>query len=366
MYTFEQLENEIKCTYPASISPETQRKRMDNISYIQQLIKNSIDDKSLRYNSLEERLHIFTTRAGEKIYIQYPGKESALIGTKYCPYDFRPKIMDSSGRMIRDLVFADMWGLIEDLNSDHHRMLKLLAAIFFRLGRMTLHFETEKSYVCESLDENGNVIEALERSLHWHELRFDANVIESLNYNAGNMIVDEGTSISLEAFLCFFDLLLLNEDSKYYYKKQDLSSGRIPTSDSMLLLASSLFGRIRLSVLLQRFVSGFGVAHCKADEVESATDGLVRIVDRKKELIKFWDDNNISYKNNTYISVDSVKYHAILKTTNPKIAIFSTITDNAKNSLEHAGWNVFDINSLTEQSSFNSIISLYEAHDETP
>lgn len=360
MYNIDQLENLLKCTYPAKVSIETQIKRLKNIQAIQQLIENAIRGNALAYQVKEERLHIFTTQAGEKIYIQYPGKESVLTGTKRCPYDFRPRIMTASGQMIRDLVFADMWGLVENLNSGHHRMLKLMAAIFFRLGRMTFHGEVEKEYGSERLDVDGSIISSSSHPLRWFEFGIDYDIMESLNFHAGSLDVDGGTAISLEAFLCFFELLLQNEDIKYFTRKGNLTSGRIPTSDSMLLLSATLFGQIKLSVLLQRFVSGFGVAHCAINEIGSATDGMICIVDRKQELIQYYRTHNISYRVGSYISIHGNQYHAILKTNLPKIAILSTVSVQANMDLTSAGWTVYDLNSLTENAVYDSLIAQYE------
>ena len=363
MYSIEQLENKIKYAYPSKISEETQERRLTNINAIQEMIHSAIKDNDLIFSANEERLHIFTTQAGEKIFIQYPGKESILTGDKKRPYDFRPRVMTSSGVMLRDFVFADIWGAIENLNTDHHRMLKIMAAIFFRLGRMTFHNKVTKNYTSVLLNDKDEVISTTVRSLDWFEFGIENDIIESLNFHAEKIQIDDDISISLEAFICFFELLLQNEDSKYYYKKHDLSSGRIPTSDSMLLLSATLFGQIRLSILLQRFVSGFGVARCNVNEIEPATAGLIHIVDRKKELIEYYNDNNILYTSSSYITINKTKYRALLKTLKPKIAIISTASEATTNALTGAGWTVFDINSLTNESTFNFLIELYK--DET-
>lgn len=361
MYTIEQLENFLKCTYPFQVSVDTQNKRLKNIQAIQNLISEAIRNNGLVYQSAEERLHIFTTQAGEKVYIQYPGKESSLTGDKHRPYDFRPKIITADGQELRDLVFADMWRIVEDLNTGHHRMLKLMATLFFRLGRMTLHRDVEQEYTCESLDTDGNVVHITNRHLHWFQFDISADIMESLNFHAESLRVDEGIMISLEAFLCFFELLLQNEDSKYYDKKGNLTSGRIPTSDSMLLLSAALFGRIKLSVLLQRFVSGFGVAHCSIGEIEPATDGLVCIVDRKSDISDYFNSNSIEYRSGSYITIRDKKYRALLKTNTPKVAVLASMSEEVKQELHGVGWNVFDINTLTEETAYRSFLSLYEA-----
>ena len=149
MYRIEELEELISCTYPNQVSNETQARRRTDIIALQDMIQAAIDENTLEFAVQEERLEIFQTLAGEKIFIQYPGKESTETGTNRRPYDFRPRIMTSNGEMVRDLVFADMWGLVEDLNKQQHQMLKLMACIFFRMVRMLFHDYVEKDYQCE-------------------------------------------------------------------------------------------------------------------------------------------------------------------------------------------------------------------------
>ena len=146
MFTLPQLENQMRTTYPSIVSSETQSKRLTNINTIQNTIDAAIKANNLKYQEKEELLIFFHTSAGEKIGIQYPGKESAESENKRCPYDFRPKIITSDGFILKDLVFADMWSLVEQLNTTHHNMLKTLSSLFFQLGRMTNHQLTEEEY----------------------------------------------------------------------------------------------------------------------------------------------------------------------------------------------------------------------------
>ena len=213
MFRIEELESQLECTYATKITESTKVRRLTDITALQTMIRDAIAANSLIHQSKEERVQIFETLAGEKIYIQYPGKESLLSGTKKSPYDFRPRIRTADGVLLRDLDFAYMWGLIEELDHQRHQMLKLLACVFFRLGRMTLHELVEKDYPCEVLDKDENVLSTCTRHLKWYEFTMSKDVMESINFNAPLLKIDEHT-ISLEAFLCFFELLLHNEDSK--------------------------------------------------------------------------------------------------------------------------------------------------------
>ena len=179
--------------------------------------------------------------------------------------------------------------------------------------------------------------------------------MESLNFHSPRLHIDGNVEISLEAFVCFFELLLQNEDSKYYDKKKNLSSGRIPTSDSMLLLSSALYGKIRLSVLLQRFVSGFGVARCMTNEIETATDGLVVIVNRKKELLTFFEEQHIGFRVGASITVEGTSYRIAIKVPKNKIAILSQDNTESRLAISSKGWTVFTLDDLLDEGVFCSI-----------
>lgn len=359
MLNLPQLEDVMKTCYPTSISTTTQLKRRANIDSLWALIDNAKSENTLRYGKKEERMELFHTAAGEIISIQYPGKESIEPNEKERPYDFRPKIQTSDGTVLRDFVFKDMWSLVEHLNNSHPDMLKVLAALFFQLGRMTLHCRKTETYHCTILDGNGIEISSVERDFTWNKLSIRDDIIESLNFFIPLVNVDESTSISFEAFLYFFDLILQNEDSKYYYKKGNLTSGRIQTSDSMLLLVSHFLRYTPLSTLLQRYVSGFGVGKCLSSEIEPATDGLVKLVDRKEQLKKQLEEANINYVINRPITIDGERIQVSLKTDEPKIAIISCNDDEKKSKLESKSWTVFDFESAIDSDYYQLIVDAY-------
>lgn len=359
MYRISELEENLKCTYPTSVSSETQERRMTNINALQNLVSSAIDERGLGYGTLEERLHLFTTKAGEKVFIQYPGKESIADGANQRRFDFRPRIMTADGLMVRDLVFADMWSLVEDLNHQIHSLLKSMSCLFFRMGRMTIHQRKEVDYPYEIIDASGNVCERGSRTLNWYSLDLEQGIIDTFDYLAPALHVNNAPSISLEAFIYFFEMILHNEDSKYYDKKENLSSGRIPTSDSMLLLSSNLLGKTSLSELLQRFVSGFGVAKCLVGEIGGATEGLVKIVDRKNELTSYLSENGITFKESSNITVRGTNYSVAIKTSSPKIAVLRRNDPAAKEALESARWMVYSLDDLLADEAFENFCSIY-------
>ena len=360
MYNISELEAHFKCYYPDSVKATTQEKRLTDITVLQRMIQTAKIENDLTFGAIEERILLHTTQAGEKVYIQYPGKETTKTGDKRRPYDFRPRIMTADGTMIIDMVFADMWGVVEKINEQQHQILKLMACLFFRMGRMTLHQRIRQEYPCETIDHADEVIDTSTRELDWYSLVFEDGILESLNFLIQPISIRDGVTISFEAFLYFFEYILQNEDSKYYDIKHDLSSGRIPTSDSMLLLSSYLFGKTSLSVVLQRFVSGRGIAKCNINEIDSATDGLVAIVNRKKDIVSYFDEHEIQYRKDSMITVNGQKISVAVKTPRPKIAVLSKDSEEKRNRLSEKGWRVYCLEELVPETAYRDLLSNYE------
>ena len=352
MYRIRELETLLKCTYPKKKTLRTQRKREENITALQNLIRSSIETNELVFEQREERLKLYETAEGEKIYIQYPGKESVQKGDNKRPYDFRPKILTPDGNLVIDLQFKNIWGILEDLNHQQHKILKLMSCIFFRMGRMLNHQFVDECYPCETINSREEVIERCERRLAWNRFSMDNEILESLNFHCDKLMINSDVSISMEAFLCFFDLLMNNEDSKYYYGNNKLTDARINTGDSMLLLSSTLHGNIRLSTLLQKFVSGYGVCHCNVDEIEPATNNLVHIIDFKSLITNTLHRYNLNYRNSATIRTGTSKIKAMFRIDEPRIAILNTDDRDANSVLSAEGWTVFFLDDLLDETQF--------------
>lgn len=349
MLKVNELEEQLKTTYPIKVTSITQSKRMANIDALTKLIDNEISSNTLVYEQNEEKLFLYKTKEGEKIYIQFPGKESEAADSKKRPYDFRPKIETKDGAIIKDLVFADMWGIIEEINEGHHTLIKSLSALFFRMGRMIDYKNTTEQYDYEIVStKNTSITRSGKHTLTWNKLCLDKDIIESLNFHISEITLNDNTSISFEAFLYFFSLILENEDIKYYCKKQNLTSGRIPTCDSMLLLASHFTGNTSLATLLQRYVSGFGVGKCNSDEIEPSTCGLIRLINYKELLEENFLSANIDYKKNSTITVNGHSINVAFKIPSPKAAILSSSDTSKERLLRSKNWEVFDIESISE------------------
>ena len=332
MLSIPALEAHFSCTYPNTVSADTLVKRQKDIDELQALVARSKAEHSLRYGEKEERVVLFTTRIGEKIAIQFPGKESAAANAdKQRPFDFRPKIITANGTVIKDMAFVDLWGVVEGLAHNHYAIIKVLSALFFRMGRMLLHDAVAEDYDYYVLDANNTVTASGTRHL---------------------------SAISFEAFIYFFEMLLHNEDSKYYYIKGNLSSGRIQTSDSMLQLSSYFNNTTSLSTLLQRYISGFGVAKCPLNEIYSATGGLVTIVNRREQTLNILTEGSIDYRLNSSIRIQGESISVAIKIPSKQIVILRHPDEHSENNLTQAGWTVFDWDTLVDQTTFDALVQM--------
>lgn len=362
MLTIPALEAHFSCTYPNTVSEETLARRQKDINELQALVARSKEDHGLRYGEKEERLVLFTTRRGEKIAIQFPGKESAATNAdNQKPFDFRPKIITADGTVIKDMAFADLWGVVESLAHNHYAIIKVLSALFFHMGRMLLHEPIEADYDYSVLDTNGQVSASGTRHISWYKLSLSDEICDSFNLHIPEIVLDDGSVISFEAFIYFFEMLLQNEDSKYFYIKGNLSSGRIQTSDSMLQLSSYFNRTTSLATLLQRYVSGFGVAKCPLDEIHSATGGLITIVDRKKEILNLLAEHTIDHRLNGSISINGEKILFAVKIASKHIVILRHSNEHSKAVLIQAGWKVYDFDSLVAQANFDTLVQILMA-----
>lgn len=360
MMQIEDLEHKLKIVYPKNTTYDTNYKRKRNINYFMKFIKKEIEENNLIYQKKEERLLLYTTNKGEKIYIQFPGKESSRKEKMY-PFDFRPKIIDNEGKELPDMKFEDMWSVLDNINSDYKKIMKCVSLIFFRMGRMTNHVLINKE-IQKNIIENNLLLKDININFELFYLDFDKEDIDFLNTRIETIKMFDSYNISFEAFLYFFELILQNEDNKYYYKKNNLDSGRIKTSDSMLLLSSYYSGKIKLPTLLHKFVVGMGIGTITKDEIAEATDDLISFCDKKKVVKEELKLKGIDFKENTTKTLNKKTLNFIIKIETRKIGFIGNRCDEKKqiyDEFEQHGWKIIDINTM-ELSELNKIFKDYD------
>ena len=280
----EELTKRLEADYSSrTINKESLERRKWNIDAF-----NTLDRTGLTYGKHEKRVLLYETLEGEKIYIQFPGKESAE--TPKMPLDFRPKVELKSGEIAIDLSFGAIWDILDDISRNHNAYLKYVAALFFRMGYMHEYIKTENKYVCEDMtfDESGDRIgKSADVALEWYCMELDEDMWYTLNDKIGLINLGSGQMISFEGFIKFVDLLFQNEDCKYYYKNvviekkagYRLNNGRNNSSAANLLILNYLEGNVKISTLLDSFQKSRGVPTFKKGEYSVVTENIVINID---------------------------------------------------------------------------------------
>jgi hypothetical protein len=268
----------LKCKcLDAKKTDETGRRRKHNIDWVITLERDGLANKTQ-----EKRILVKTTRDGEKVYIQYPGKESINDNEYYRPWDFKPKIVRTDGSESLNYSFEDIWDNFELLKECPKDSVRILATLYYRMAFMCDHSESgrdfETVYGSESEDGSFNPRTTSEETLGDFLWIYDPNLdlVSDLSDCFPRM-----WDMSLEAFLHFIDLLTLNEDCKYYYRSTIVNGtdwkqgiGKVSTLKTFIKILGWVTDDIRLSSLLMAFTHG-QMAKANKDDIETITGGLV-------------------------------------------------------------------------------------------
>lgn len=263
------------------ITCEAGRKRLHNIEWVKGLPR-----AGLTYRATVKQISIHTTRFGEEIYIQYPGKESERTDDKRRPWDFFPRVLirNSYGN---DLSFKDIWdALFEGLEPKKHQIkpeLQTLATIFYRMAYMDDHVRSEEplSLKVRCIE----YVEGEERLVSEEKQPFPSLYL----YRPAEPVIDKfadlfpACGMSFEAFLHYNNLLAWNEDCKYYYRATEAkgkkwmgATGRVNNLLTHISVLGYLLGELTISDVFYKFASGAGVAPATRDEIIRITCGLVQ------------------------------------------------------------------------------------------
>lgn len=126
---------------------------------------------------------MYKTIENEKVYIQYPGKETQDNPSK--PLDFRPKVLLKNGEFALDLSFGTIWDILDEIGQRYRDSLSCIAAIFFRLGYM-YNYRNAKS-VSKSLKKMSTYIRKTIEKL-MKEVSYESLTENIIAYCDGNFI----------------------------------------------------------------------------------------------------------------------------------------------------------------------------------
>lgn len=203
-----------------------------------------LDRLGLGFNTLERQLLLFTSKYGEDIYIQYPGKETISKSPK--PWDFRPKLLMNTGYYLKDLSFGDIWDALFEVFShlpNRNALLKLLAIELYRIAFMLDYtpLPSNHTYFIRDFDLTKVLFSPPFPYVSPNSLYVYTPCKEIIDILTSHVPTILG--VSWEAFFMYNDLLAFNEDCKYFYRAKYKSP--TPLSDTEALQAiSSGTGRI--------------------------------------------------------------------------------------------------------------------------
>lgn len=284
----DELRQRLHLIYSKAVNSEGKSRRIFNIDNFL-----SINREGLEYQSQEKRLWLYSTLNNESIGIQYPGKES-VEAEQPKPNDFRPIIKLADGTIVPDtLTFGDIWDIFDTIAREHRGYLSFVATLVYSMGYLQQYTCTQANYNCElvsiSPDDNVEITELAAESLSWYSLVYENDVWTTLNNDIGSIRLESGQVISFEAFIKYLDLLMQNEDCKYYYIKHEiednadyrntLDNGRNNTSNSNLLILNYLQNRVTLSSLVNSFQKARGVAYFRKADYCLVTDNIVTMIE---------------------------------------------------------------------------------------
>ncbi len=278
----------LKMQYDKTIAEGGKQKRLFNIKEF-----NKLDRSGLEFEVEERRLCLHQTVEQEKIYIQYPGKESKPRRSNLIPKpkDFRPKVKIKTGSFIEDFTFGDIFNIIEKTCDGDKEKLSIMAALFCNEAYMTKHIYIEKDYEYEDiLIVNDEVKRTGRLSLKWYGI--DSNTDwKNIDKYFGKITSPKGNKISFEAFAWMIDLLFQNEDCKYYYintfnkdeseiKKyeKNLDKGRISSALTAMTIIKYLRKNMGIGTLYDKLKYSGGIAKIDVASFEEVTNKIVSVL----------------------------------------------------------------------------------------
>jgi hypothetical protein len=262
-------------------------KRLHNIQWVEQL-----DRTGLKYGQVERQLLIQSFDNGNRLFLQYPGKESERT-KRPNKYDFKPMLYDSRlNKYHENLSFPDIWAsldkLIDEIGPQQKHVMALFATMLYRIAFMSDHIEQDKgtltiirqyNIASNSFGREENV-ELPPR--YTYEPRKDAVAeIESVFSKVAGMGVTE--------FLCYVDILIWNEDCKYYDRKRDRGNrsdwykiGRVNTIKTIMVFIGAKIGFIPILKVFNEF-GRQGIAKPDDEDIIVLCGGYISTGPKKKQ-----------------------------------------------------------------------------------
>ena len=278
-----EMKAELRLDYSSNILDDSRKRRLYNINSF-----NGIDRARLSFNSAEKRMILYSTLQNEAVGIQFPGKETVEKTPK--PYDFIPIIQLNGKNLGLNMSFGDIWDVFTSLAKSHKDYLCYIAALIYDMGYLQRYDQVKENYRTELVDvKNDYVLYTSYETLEWYRMNISDDLWYTLNDRFGPIILENGQSISVEAFIKYVDLLMQNEDCKYHYintkvnskpqYERTLNNGRIGSSHANLLVLNYLQEKEKLSDMIDSIQKGKGTAGFRKADYQIVTNDIVINID---------------------------------------------------------------------------------------
>lgn len=266
MYNKENL----KLKYSTLLKRTAEEKRIFNIHAYAGLNRSNIE-----YQKIERKLYLFETEIGEKLWIQYPGKETKTGR----PWDFRPKLyIPKIYRNIPDFAFPHIWDDLTEIHACNPEALQVLASVLFRMAFMVDYVKENKKCLYQDVDVlTEDILDSGYIELEIYTPNFDKHLMKQLQNDIGMI-----RGASIESYLLYNELLVQNEDCKYFFrdtveKKGNWNSaiGRRNTLLTHLSVIQYIQGKVKFSEIMNRFQRGRGVAPITISAIPEVTGNII-------------------------------------------------------------------------------------------
>ena len=273
---YDSIRSDIAATYSQELERISTERRLMKIQSFA-----ALNRRGLGFVSRERRVLLHSTSFGERIFVQYPGKESERRGPDERPWDFRPKLVMRNGIVAADLPFIAVWTDLQDVASRDRDSLPVIATLLFRMAKMTDHRFNDRVYPSEHLRNRD--LSTLEKGpdvrIPYYRYVPPARTVKLLQNRLGHI-----GGVSVEAYLYLNEYIAQNEDCKYYYRGEHAGGkrwgdgmGRSNTLMTYVSAIGALEGLLDHSVIVNGLHSKTGVSPLKPEMLPEVTGGIVTL-----------------------------------------------------------------------------------------
>lgn len=266
-----------------------------------------IDREGLQNGKLEKRLLMYKSLAEEKVFIQYPGKESTKVYANadaknmLNPNDFRPELYMPDGEISAKLSFVDIAeSIVEYCWTQNEQTIQMLAAIIIRIAYMKGYKYKEILHPSQLIKIDysriGKVLPSDKKEIIGrYFLPLNSELKEYLSswnkINLPNRSYKKKIAVSIEGFLYYLDILAQQEDCKYYYTGKikgvtciNITIGRI----NNLLTLVNIINRLLCNRPYGDIIATMGkyVRPLNSTDFEQVTGGIIKTIRKEENILE--------------------------------------------------------------------------------